>query len=390
MESLRNLSHDRANDRSQQGLERVSESQTNNHSHPSFGGSHGYDLWFREDVLSHESLYGIKSAADYFGVSMASIYRWKKRLYPSQQTGNREKGTLTGLDQYLMVVGLFLYPRMSNNQLSVFITINGGSVGITNEALSRRCGELNITRKRASLEAYAAFLPVNRRRAVNFFRCGPRVGIYGVPFYKMVDFDEACFCLSGIESSTGRALSCIRVRDGGHYSRMSPGLTLILGIEPGNPFIPPHIYGSIQNPRKWFRILTKNVDQVVFADFLDEVCKDIEQNPVPGGYDDSRLFLWDNLAAHQTGLVITTIEYRPDPDQSSFIAVPCPPYQPKYAPIEYAFCEISCLLSEMIQPNWKLVDLRNAILDCIVRLGRDCKFNRTFNHCLNPHNHPEI
>ena len=325
-------------------------------------------------------MYGVEYAVQKFNVSPASIYRWKQRIFPLHQTGNSERELLTGLDQYLMIVGLFLYPRMTNNQLSVFIAINGGSVGISNEALSERCTDLSITRKRASIEAYAAFLPLNLQRVQNFFRCGPRVGIKGVPFYKMIDFDEARFCLSAVESSIGRAVKCVRVRDSGHYSRMSPGLTLILGIEPGNPFLPPHIYGSIYNPRKWWRITSRNVNQVVFADFLDEVCTDIETNPVQDGFDDSRLFLWDNLSAHQTGLITTTIELRPGP--ISFIAIPRPPYQPKYAPIEYAFCEISCLLSGMIRSDWGLIDLRNAMIDCIIRIGRDCKFNRTFRHCL--------
>ena len=92
--------------------------------------------------------------------------------------------------------------------------------------------------------------------------------------------------------------------------------------------------------------------------------------------------MWDNLSAHHTGLVTATVEMRASRPQFKFTIVARPPYQPKHAPIEYIFCEISTRLSTMIQPNWTLVDLRLAIAQCIVAIGRDCKLNRTFRHAL--------
>ena len=302
------LSFVNAATRSNQGLSRESEVRTNNSTHPSFGGSHGYPLWLREDILMYEQLYGIDYAAWKFSVSKQSIYRWKVRVEPLQQTGNKEKDVLTGIDQYLLITGLFLYPRLSDDKLALFIAINGGTAGLSRQAISERCKELTFSRKRASLEAYAAYTPFNRLRVFNFFNCPPRIGISTVPFFRMIDVDEAKFCLSGIEKSTGRALTCFHVRDTGHYSRMAPSLTLILAVEPGNPNLPPHMYGSIYNPRKWWKITCDNVNQIIFADFLEMVCSDIETNPVPGGYDLERIFLWDNLAAHETAIVNNTIE----------------------------------------------------------------------------------
>ena len=92
------LSFANAATRSNQGLSRESEVRTNNSTHPSFGGSHGYPLWLREDILMYEELYGIDYAAWKFSVSKQSIYCWKVRVEPLQQTGNKEKDVLTGID----------------------------------------------------------------------------------------------------------------------------------------------------------------------------------------------------------------------------------------------------------------------------------------------------
>ena len=48
----KNISDHQANARSEAGLSRQQGTyRTNNESHPSFGGSHGYRLWLRRDIL---------------------------------------------------------------------------------------------------------------------------------------------------------------------------------------------------------------------------------------------------------------------------------------------------------------------------------------------------
>ena len=157
---------------------------------------------------------------------------------------------------------------------------------------------------------------------------------------------------------------------------------MILTVEPGNPNIPAHVYGSIQNPRKWYLLTTENCNQIIFTNFVDEVLTDIEQHPVPGGFDTERYLMWDNLSVHGTGLVRQTVEMRPSRPQYRFEIVPRPPYRPKYAPVEYMFCEISARLTHMVRLDWTLLNLRMAIVTCIADIGRDCKLNRTFHHCL--------
>ena len=139
--------------RSRAGLSRESNPRTNNISHPSLGGSQGYPLYLRRDILYWESRYGIDFVVDRFLVSKSSVYRWKNRIEPLQQTGNIEREILTGNDQLILSIGLFLYPRMSNDELATFISANGGAIGLSRQAISNRLKDLDVTRKRASLEA---------------------------------------------------------------------------------------------------------------------------------------------------------------------------------------------------------------------------------------------
>lgn len=67
--------------------------------------------------------------------------------------------------------------------------------------------------------------------------------------------------------------------------------------------------GSVELPRKWWLLTNQNVDQEEFAEFLDTVCLDIEENPTEG--DNERMFLWDNLSVHLTDYVAATLEERP-------------------------------------------------------------------------------
>lgn len=147
-----------------------------------------------------------------------------------------------------------------------------------------------------------------------------------------------------------------------------------MAIEPGNFDIPADQNGSTANPRSWWLLTDKNVDQHVFAKFIDSVCSNIEE------YDE-RKFLWDNLSAHQTGIVSTTLEDRPTKNEHKFISIPRPPYQPKWDPIENIFCQVASALSRHVEKEWTNEIMKNELHDILMGLGKDGKFNRTFAHC---------
>ena len=194
-----------------------------------------------------------------------------------------------------------------------------------------------------------------------------------------MDIDEAHFTLKSIESAYGRAAKPMRVRDVGHYRRGAKALNLLIAVEPGNPNIPLNMNGSVRYPRRWFRITKDNVDQVVFARFIDQICRSIEANPVDG--DEEKIFMWDNLSAHLTPVVTNTLELRPTREQYQFSSLPRPPYQAKWAPVEYVICQIANILSNKVVANWTEQTLSMELHNACMTVGYEGKFDNTFAHC---------
>jgi transposase len=156
---------------------------------------------------------------------------------------------------------------------------------------------------------------------------------------------------------------------------------VICGIEPGDPTLPPNVDGSIvQHPRHWFKVNgNAGTNQVAFAEFCEYMLTDIETNPTPNGNDNDRLLMWDNLGSHLTLLVYQTVQGRPT--ANVFEIVRRPPYQPKYGPIEYIFCERGDQLRKNSQEDWTHLTLKNEIENILSAIGRDGKFDHTFVHC---------
>ena len=332
-------------------------------------------------VLSTAADLGVEAAAEQWGCCLKSIYNWQERVQPYRMTGGAERSVITGYDQLLLSIGLFIYPNATADELCMFIHANGGDT-YTRAQISDRCKELNITRKRASKEAYDAFSASALRKLHLFNTCAPPLGVCGVPMHQLIDIDETGFYLSSCGSNYGRGYSCVRVRVPAHYFRREMKIDVLVGIEAGNPNLPAHVDGSVQRPRRWYKITYENCDMFTFGDFCDEICTDIETDPVPGGYDNEKVFMWDGLAAHDTAYVIQTIQGRPS--NNVYHTVTRPPYRPKIAPIEYIFCELAGELDRRVKREWTPVDLRRNIIDIMNSLGFNGGFTNTFNHCGYP------
>ena len=374
-----NTSTKAADVRARAGMSReLNTFRTNNNRHPKRGGSHGYPLWLRIEVLDHAFAHGINDASVHYDISKKSIRRWLHRLAPYQQTGNSERTVLTERDQILLALCLYLFPRLEDEDVCAFIYENGGGL-YSQQDISRRCRELRLTRKRSSLESSFAYSRRNVIRTNQFWTQGPRVGVYGVPRHKLIDVDEASFCLKKIERKYGRAYRACRVRDIANYRRGARSLNLLMAVEPGDPNVPLNQVGSIMFPRVWYKIVDTNVDQFVYADFINEICTDIETNPLPS--DNERFFLWDNLALHGTAYVTYTLEMRPLRHQFKFVAIPRPPYQPKFAPIEYVFCQIASELCKKTSETDTMADLTRNLTNICTIIGNNGKMDRTFLHC---------
>jgi hypothetical protein len=239
---------------------------------------------------------------------------------------------------------------------------------------------LDVTRKKASTEAFQAHTQENLFKEFLFWSQPLPLGVVGTPRYKLIDVDEFAFALEKLNRPYAYSISCYRVRKLGHYTRNTK-LTVIFAIEPGDPRLPAWMDGSIEKPRRWIRVVrVSGTNATLFADFCDHVCSQIEANPIPLT-DDHRVFIWDNLGAHKSPIVSQTVEARGGPLRFSI----CNriPYQPKYGPIEYKICDLITQLRLKENQNWTTDGLETAILQVAATLGKngDCNFDRTFEHC---------
>ena len=368
----------KARELSRRGITReLKQFRTNYKSDPSRGGSTGYETWLRVIVMDHVYRFGAEDAEKHFGISRATLYRWNERLFSYQQTGNTRKN-LVGRDQLLLSIAVFQSPISTADDIAYFIEVNGGA-SYSRQDIYARLHELGVSRKKGSVEAYEAWTPLNRAKAEMYWSQPPRYGIRGLDRFRMLDIDECHFTLKNIQSKYGYAPTPCRVRDIGHYKKGEGSVNLIMAIEPGNPAIPSHQLGSTEYPRRWFLIeRNRNVNQYIFAQFIDMICIDIENNPKPG--DDFRVFLWDNLSAHRTDLVFNTLEMRDSRDEFRFMCIPRPPYQPKFAPIEYIICQIATELSRRRRRGWNLDILEQELHNICATVGNHNVANKTWRH----------
>ena len=151
----------RANARAEMGLSREVEQVRARESDPSRGGSRGYDIHDREWMLEHFALGGEVRA------SIRSLGRWQERLDRFRMTGNRDRSSLIGVDQLLLVLSILIYPDGNMDEMATFIYNEGGGL-YTNRTISKQLHELQITQKVASTEAYQAFTPQNLLKAELF------------------------------------------------------------------------------------------------------------------------------------------------------------------------------------------------------------------------------
>jgi arginine repressor len=88
-------------------------------------------------------------------VSRASISRWLVRIHPYRQVGNKERSQIVGIDLLQLVNFIIAYPDATIDEMIVFMYNQGGEL-YSQKVVSQRLKELDITKKKASIEAYQA------------------------------------------------------------------------------------------------------------------------------------------------------------------------------------------------------------------------------------------
>jgi hypothetical protein len=237
----------RAQARAELGLSRELAQPRRVEPHPHRGGSSGYPVWNREEQLVEWNT-GEETEASH---SQVSPYGWLGRLSPHPRTGNCARMQIVGTDLINLVVFLFTHPDATIDEIAAYLYNEGGDM-YSSQQISRRLKELDITKKISSVEAYQAQAEAVQRRVYCFWNRAPPLGIFQVPRRMLIDAGEFGVTIERCNQKKGWGLKLFRVRKDGHYGH-GEKLTILFAIEPGDPRLPPHVYGSIENPRQWIR-----------------------------------------------------------------------------------------------------------------------------------------
>ena len=118
-----------ARQRSLHGLPRnIEVPRSNVAADPSQGGSTGYSIQKRADVITFAVANNVHLAAKKYGVSERSIYRGMQQALPYRQTGNHDRSIIVGEDQLHLAISLFVFPRASADEHCAFIAERSGNV----------------------------------------------------------------------------------------------------------------------------------------------------------------------------------------------------------------------------------------------------------------------
>ena len=110
--------------------------RTGHYPHPGRGGTRGYPLWLRTTAVNNLQTYGsYRRAALSVGCSTQSVRRWERRIIPFRMAGGIEREQLTGADQLLLSICIYVYPEASSDQIAAFIHSNGGIFILAHKSL---------------------------------------------------------------------------------------------------------------------------------------------------------------------------------------------------------------------------------------------------------------
>jgi hypothetical protein len=195
------------------------------------------------------------------------------------------------------VLAITIYPDSNEDKIATFIYNEGGGI-YPNSTISNGLKELNNSRKVESTEAYQAFTPIDNFKVELFWTRPPPLGVRTIARQKFSDVDECGVKLNRCNRTRGWAITFFQICKAGHYSRTQK-LTVLIGIEPGDPRLPANIPGSIENPGRWIPVVRGTGTTIqVFDEFIKSINASIEARVVAGlkfPMDRHRVYLWDNL-----------------------------------------------------------------------------------------------
>jgi hypothetical protein len=150
---------------------------------PSNGGSAGYPIWYRREQLQKWN------EGEPTDVSQASLYRWADCPHPFRWTGGQPRTTIVGVDMIHLVTFLVAHPDLTQDKMAAFVFNEGGML-VSKQRNSKHLDDLEITKKKASIEAFQALSAEVQFRVFTYWNCPPPFGIFEVRRRKLINIDE--------------------------------------------------------------------------------------------------------------------------------------------------------------------------------------------------------
>ena len=110
-------------------------------------------------------------------------------------------------------------PDATCDEIAAHLYNEGGEI-YSNQTISKRLKELDITQKIASVEAYQAQAEAVQRHVYAFWNHPPPFGICGIPRRMLINVDEFGVSIERCNRKKGWALKVFPVRKDGHYGHV--------------------------------------------------------------------------------------------------------------------------------------------------------------------------
>jgi hypothetical protein len=208
-------------------------------------------------------------------------------------------------EQSLLFAFKLAFPEATGDECVVFLLETAGKA-YTRQRISDAVTKLlDMTRKKLQVTATER----DERRVDLWHLRTPPVGHVGVPRDQIINIDEAGFNYDVANRRFGHAVRGRRARSRQHFAR---GLHVNI------------IAGISSTGELYMHVNVDSTNEVTFIDFLD-------QEVFPPNAGRPRALMWDNLNVHFTAAVLAACT------AAGHTVLPCAPYNPDDAPIEYFF-----------------------------------------------------
>jgi hypothetical protein len=269
---------------------------------PSAGGrGTGYSLDFREFVLAAHD--GNQNNNDFIKNQQAAglyphrstVNRWTRRrqgfgtFRPFRRTGNARATVLVYEPLLHLALWRVLWPRGNAHEANIFLHHAGGRQWFYQPSQIYRAEDrIGLSRKRGSVTARQALLPINMQIRWNYWNLPFPFGIADIERKDLIDLDEAALFEETCNRGQGKAHITRRVRDIGAYGH-SQKTTILLAIS-GEEATP------AQSSRRWIETWEEGgttIERMYF--FIRRILNDIG----PGTINNQKCFTMDNLNSHR-------------------------------------------------------------------------------------------